>query len=68
MNPKTTTKPKHDFSGAAALGLLSLSAYAVLRWFQIGAIIQAYVESEQAWGYGRSGFANVYLLFASPPV
>jgi hypothetical protein len=68
MNPKTTSKPRHDFSGAAALGLLSVSSYAVMRWFQIGAMIQGYVESEQNWGDGRSGFANIYLLFASPPM
>lgn len=68
MRPKGTTKLKHDYSGAAALGILTVSAFAVLRWFQIGAMIQGYVESEQTWGDGRSGFANIFLLFASPPI
>jgi hypothetical protein len=58
----------NDFASAIALGILSVSAYAVLRWFQIGAMIQSYVESEQAWGDGRSGLANLFLLFASPPM
>ena len=62
------SRPQHDFSGAAALGILSVSAFAVLRWFQIGSMIQGYVESKQTWGDGRSGLANIYLLFASPPM
>jgi hypothetical protein len=57
-----------DRCGAIALGILSVIAFAVLRWFQIGAMIQGYVESEQAWGDGRSGLANILLLFASPPM
>lgn len=57
MNPSGNENPreedsrpsicKHDFVAAIALGILSVSAYAVLRWFQIGAMIQGYVESEQ---------------------
>ena len=70
-NIETVNRPsrtQHDFSGAAALGILSVSAFAVLRWFQIGSMIQGYIESEQTWGDGRSGLANIYLLFASPPM
>lgn len=58
----------HDFSAAIALGILSVCTYAVLRWLQIGAMIKAYVESERDWGDGRSGLANILLLFASPPM
>jgi len=61
-------KSPHDFAAAIALGILSVSAYAVLRWFQIGAMIKAYVESERDWGDGRSGLASIHLLFASPPM
>jgi hypothetical protein len=35
---------KHDFPAAIALGILSVSTYAVLRWFQIGAITQRYID------------------------
>ncbi len=65
---KEDIQAHHDFPAAIALGILSVSAYAVLRWFQIGAMIQGYIESEQSWGDGRSGLANILLLFASPPL
>jgi len=58
----------NDIPAAIALGILSVSAYAVLRWLQIGAMIKVYVESERDWGDGRSGLASILLLFASPPM
>jgi hypothetical protein len=57
-----------DFPSVIAFGILSVSAYAVMRWFQIDAMIQGYIQSERDWGDGRSGLANIYLLFASPPM
>lgn len=68
MSQNTSPHPAHDFSGAAALGISSVCAYAVVRWFDIWMMIEGFVESERHWGDSRSGLGRLDLLLASPPL